>query len=356
MNNKFDACKLMCEFYKNKNYIILSVFFSLIVSFSYAYFTTPVYRAKAIILPPKISDLAGYNNIGYLATAALVENGARSYKNNLDLVKTISTDEAYKIFQKNLTSESVRKTFFNTYYYPYYKKNGYKSDADTLFSELNKRLELSLPKRPGEMVVSITLDDENQAVVADFVNEYLALALNASHNELKNNIDKDVQTLIRSVEEGIVTARGVAKMEIQEYIKRALNALDIAEKLGLEEPVQAETLIIRDESAVKYISGFQGVDAMYLKGAKALRAEIEKMQENDDFDAYAIELPSLLAKKEVLEKINNISTNFSLAAVDSPAVFPNNPIHPKKMLILFFGLIFGLMLGLFLVLARVLFK
>jgi len=66
-------------------------------------------------------------------------------------------------------------------------------------------------------------------------------------------------------------------------------------------------------------------------------------------DPYIPELSDLLKRQTLLNKIDLSKVRISVARIDRPAIEPEQPIKPRKLLIIALGIIFGGMLGAFIV-------
>lgn len=75
---------------------------------AYAYLSPPVYEARVSVLPPQLSDIAGYNV------------GVETYNFGRGWVEfdRFAVSDVYELFKTNLQSSSLKKTFFHEISFP----------------------------------------------------------------------------------------------------------------------------------------------------------------------------------------------------------------------------------------------
>lgn len=107
---------------------------------------------------------------------------------------------------------------------------------------------------------------------------------------------------------------------------------------------------------VEQLSAFMDGSLMYMRGSKALKAEIQALESRVSDDPF---IPTLRTLQEQQRLFNSLSINPEKVAVfrqDGSVDIPDTPVKPKKALILAIGLMAGGLLGVFLVLVRLLFR
>ncbi|MCY1438802.1 G-rich domain on putative tyrosine kinase [compost metagenome] len=91
---------------------------------------------------------------------------------------------------------------------------------------------------------------------------------------------------------------------------------------------------------------------MYMRGAKAIRAELQVLQARQSDDPFILELRKLQDRLAFLKGIDVKPDNVAVFTLDSAAEVPETPIKPKKVLIIALGVVLGGMLGVFIALVR----
>lgn len=296
---------------------------------AYAYLATPVYQVRASVLPPQISDIAGYN-IGRSQVA-----GLRPY----------TVDDVYGIFVRSLQSEALRAEFFNTVYLP--AVNGEEFLADFNKSISIKSIDKQRPKEKEPEHWQVTLEHGDPVEAAEWVNRFVAMAAEMAQNTMQKDIAGEISIHAQALERRIDALRQTAAQRRADRIALLEEALKVAESAGLEEARATlwQTFVGADPSTA-------GSAPLYLLGAQSIRAELAVLRKRQSDDPFIPELRSLQERLEFLKGVDVNPENVSVFTFDSPALVPERPVKPKKALILSLGLVLGGMLGVFLALVR----
>ncbi|MDX3895317.1 LPS O-antigen chain length determinant protein WzzB [Pusillimonas sp.] len=311
----------------------------------YVFVSTPIYQTAVTTLPPTASDLSSYNVASQLTGSAI----RGTVPDSAPGIEPLTPQEAYKVFLRYLNSSSIRQAFFEQYYLPTQKNKETEGDKQRAWRKLNKELTIALPKRPDEYESTVTLEGGNPKTLAKWANTYVSLAVQAANEDLLSKLAGEVEIRKRSVEDQIRTLRQVAEKTRQDRIIRLEGALAIAESIGLEVPTDGAPLIAIDARGLSTESVDYG-SLLYLRGAKALRAELQHLTRREASDAYIAELPDLLKKQALLNAVNLNPESITAATIDRAAIAPEDPIRPNKRLISALGLILGIILGIFIAL------
>jgi len=125
-------------------------------------------------------------------------------------------------------------------------------------------------------------------------------------------------------------------------------ALRIAESIGLEKP----PAITVSQSA---IAGGESGQLVYMRGSKALRAEIESIRARKSDDPFTDHLRDLQERYSFFKGLKIEPSVVSVYRQDGVVELPDKPVKPNKALILVLGVIAGLITGIAFVLLRGLF-
>jgi chain length determinant protein (polysaccharide antigen chain regulator) len=106
-------------------------------------------------------------------------------------------------------------------------------------------------------------------------------------------------------------------------------------------------------SSSNELSEFIDGSLTYMRGAKAIEAEMKVLEARQSDDPFIAELRSSQEQLSFLKTIEVRPENVSVFTLDSAADVPETPIKPKKPLIIALGLVLGGMLGVFAALVRV---
>ncbi|RFQ16273.1 chain-length determining protein, partial [Pseudomonas sp. ATCC 13867] len=100
------------------------------------------------------------------------------------------------------------------------------------------------------------------------------------------------------------------------------------------------------------LAEFMDGNLMYMRGAKAIGAELTVLEQRKNDDPFIPELRGLENQMAFLRGVDVNPDNVSVYTLDSSAEVPQTPIKPKKALIVALGLVLGGMLGVFVAFIR----
>ncbi|MDS1140052.1 Wzz/FepE/Etk N-terminal domain-containing protein [Pusillimonas sp. SM2304] len=347
-SDEIDLRELACTLWNAKWLIIAITFVVASAAAAYAVLSTPIYEARVQTLPPTPSGLASYNMANQLSGPAI--SGVTNYESLVttpnNAVPIITPHEAYSTFLRNLNSVSLRQQFFTNVYLPAHPGYDTPASQQALWQSFNSQLNIELPeKNNNNDLMTLTMQGTDPQNIADWANQYVQEAIAMSQTELLDTLSSAIQLRVQSTRDQISTLRKVAETTRQDTVARLKEALSLAESIGLDSPPNAGNLITSYTGATTY-----------LRGAKALRAELKLLEQRQSDDPYIAELPNLLKQQSLLGKIDIAPQHVAVATIDQPATMSLAPIKPRKRLILALGLILGGMLGIFIVLIQRTFK
>ena len=354
--NEIDLPELICALWSHKILILVCTVVVTCIAAAYAFMATPIYETTVQILPPRVSDLVGYNAATELTGDAVKSSASSNPQEAEQGIKTVTPNEAYAIFLKHLASDTVRQEFFERYYLPGHSIPTDRSGIQRLHEKLDKELTITPPKKPTDLVSEITLEGQNPAIIAAWANDYVNIALAHARKELLDNLAGYIQVRGNSIAKQITVLSTIARGMRENQIVRTKDALSIAESIGLEVPPAGTPLIAISGQHPSTVNTFSNGGLMYLRGAKALRSELAQLGQRQNDEAYTPELHDLRKAQALLQSVELTPTNLTAAIIDKAATEPEDPIKPKKALILALGVILGIMLGLFAALMRHIFR
>ncbi|TCT09085.1 LPS O-antigen chain length determinant protein WzzB [Paralcaligenes ureilyticus] len=351
-SDEIDLRELVQTLWASKLLIVLTTLIVTCIAAAYAFLSTPIYETQVQTLPPTSSDLASYNMANQLSGPAVTgvtgntgnTGGANGSTDNA--VPILTSEESNNTFLRHVASTTLRQQFFTNTYLPAKSNARDRATQELLWTRFNKELVINLPKKPedgGRM--KLTLEGTNPETISNWANQYVQIALKATQKQLLNNLSSAIHLRLQSTQDQIAILRKNAKVDRQNDIARLKEALTLAESIGLENPSITGNLI----------TSYTG-STMYLRGAKALQAELNLLEKRTSDDPYIVELPNLLKKQALLQSIDLNPQHLSVAIIDQAATAPEDPIKPKKTLVLALGVILGGILGIFIVFIRQMFK
>lgn len=308
---------------------LVASFFILATAFAaaYAFYSQPVYEARASVLPPSLNEISGFN-LG---------------RKESDL-EVFSVKDVYAVFVRNLMAEETRQNFFKEKYLPTLDKGA--ETLDVLYSKFNDELQVKTSTDgSGRYLISAVAHDPDTA--AYLVGSYIETVAGISKDEMLKNIKRDLHVKSVNLEQQINIIRSMAKTRREDTILRLKEALKIAESLKIENPPSFEGQTERQLSSIMV------GELMYMRGAKALRAEISSLEARESDDSFIGGLRTLQERYALYTKLSPDESQVAVYRKDGTVETSDRPIKPKKLIIIVLGACFGLFLGCLVSLLRI---
>lgn len=334
-NNEIELRDLLVALWGERLLILLVTLVVAAGAAAYAFLSTPVYEAKSSLLPPRLSDIAGYN-------LGRTEAGLSQFK----------VADVYAIFTRNLVSEALKRSFFNEVYLPSLSAAERSKAQDVLWKRFNERLSAKAPDKSNPDYFEVRIEYKAPELAAEWVNRYVKRAAEQARKEMQENVLQEINTRINEIERRIAVLRESSSQQREDRIARLKEALIVADEVGLTAPQVTPGRTASDGDLSSFVDG----SLMYMRGAKAIRAELQVLEARQSDDPFIPELRVIQGRLEFLKGIDVMPGNVAVAALDSAAEVPETPIKPKKVLILALGVVLGGMLGVFIALLRCLLR
>lgn len=328
--NELDLFDLVAALWAQKFLIISFALIGAVVAGMYAFLTKPVYETRGYLLPPTANGIADFN-YGRTVGAELVP---------------YSIKDVYEVFVRNLQSEALRRSFFYEVYVPSLPVAKRAGSQDQLYAEFSKTFTIALPSKEQPDRYSVTVQGEDPALVTGWVSDFAARAGAAAKKEMISNVTREAEVRARNLGQQITTLQETEGRIRQDSISRLREALTIAEAIGLQNPP-----IISGDLSSEVSAGMDG-KLTYMRGSKALKAEIQNLETRKSDDPFIGNLRSLQIKKSFYEDLKVSPDAVSVYRQDGPIERPDSPIKPKKSLIILLGIVMGGALGLMIALVR----
>ncbi|MBV6750857.1 chain-length determining protein [Pseudomonas chlororaphis] len=325
--NSFDEVDLLelCRGLWQQKWLIFGVtLFSVLASGSYALMASPVYEVRLNALPPSNSDIANFN---YGRTK---ESGLNPF----------AVKDIYSIFAEKLQSDALRRQFFNDVYLPSLEASQKTLGQDRLYKDFSKDLVVNVAGRdPVDRSYSVVVRNQDPARASEWAGSFIESAGEIAKQEVIDNVTKEAEVLVRNFDQQIVTLRETGQKIRKDRVEHLEEALNVAKSVGLERP-----LIIATGPSAEVVGRMDG-DLAYMRGAKALEAELKNIKNRQSDDAFISGLRDLQSKQDFYKGIETKVINGAVYHLDGEAEKPDSPIAPKKAMILALGLIGGMLIG-----------
>ncbi|WP_283190298.1 Wzz/FepE/Etk N-terminal domain-containing protein [Pseudomonas sp. PMCC200344] len=289
----------------------------------YAYTSTPVYEARAYVIPPTQNDIANFNY-------------GRSKEAELSPYKV---KDVYGIFVRNLQAESLRRKFYEEKYLPMLSSSEREGPQDVLYSQFSKKIVVLPPSKDAPDRYLIIAQNKDPVVAKEWVDIYIERAGERAENEMFKNVSREAEVRARNLAQQIDSLRETGKQNREDAITKLREAREVASAIKLEKPP-----IITGNPAVE-IAGSMDGQLIYMRGTKALEAEIKNLEARVSDDPFIGRLRELQAKYSFFKELQARTRDVAVYRVDGAVELPDTPVKPKKVVITLLGLLCGLVLG-----------
>ncbi|PLU85965.1 hypothetical protein CXG45_22760 [Pseudomonas plecoglossicida] len=322
-NDEVDLVELLQAVWRQKLWMALVSVSVIGLGFAYVMLVSPVYEAKLYIRPPTQNEIAQLN-FGRGDGTGLAP---------------LSAKDVYSIYLKSLQSEAVRDKFFRSAFLPMLTQDERAGSRDALYAQFNSMLTVAVAARdmPDRFVITASLEDPRLA--ATWVSSYAEMAADRAKDELLSGTRSDISIMADNLEQQIRASRASAGNQRADQIAQLNEALRIAKSIGLEKPP-----IISNTLSSEVSAGMDGA-LTYMRGTKALEAEIANLESRPSNDPY---IPNLRERQERLNFLRNLKIDPSLVAMyqqDGAVSPPDKPVKPRKAIIMIFAVLAGVVMG-----------
>ncbi|PMZ93587.1 MULTISPECIES: LPS O-antigen chain length determinant protein WzzB [unclassified Pseudomonas] len=301
-----------------------------LASIGYAFFASPLFEAKVYVQPPFAHDVARLNQ-------------GRGGDSGL---KLISPKDAYAIFLDCLNSEFLRRKFFLEYYLPSLSQGERSRSQDDLYARFNKLLAVAESQAPERY--SIAMRQSTPVMAAEWLSRYMQMANEEAKAALIRGAQVEVALKVDSLIKKIEVARANALGEREDRMVQLSEALVIAEKIGQEKPVEVVDTSVAERGGAR--------ELVYLRGSKALKAEIEMLGKRATNDPFT---PGLRVYQEELAFYQALKVGeavFEVYRPDGEVLEPDEQVKPNRALVISLGVLSGLLIGVAAALSRLVWR
>ncbi len=326
-----EICKIM---YRHKSYILILAAFFMVMSVIYSFVMPPVYKAEVFFFPPALSDVQ-------MLDGAWFEGIKRK-----DDEKTERIDDVvYEVFNRNLNSKSLRRSFFEeNNIAEQIRSQTYAGYSDEKILQEFSNIILAKRNKKNKDNSSLSVEWRDPVVAAEWANGFSSLAERETANYFAMNVKKVVGSQIRDIEYEIASKRKFAQQRREDKIAVLEEAASIAKSLDIhKESSNYENLKTEDSTGKQ--NQLSTSNSLYYKGYKALLVEADILRKRKSDDAFIDDLRDL---QEQLDRLRSISINkdeLRTVKVDQRAYPPEHRIKPKRKIIVIFGTLLGLLVG-----------
>lgn len=290
------------------------------VALAYALLAKPVYEAKIFLAAPATSDIADLNY-------------GRTQQTGLE---PFTSRKVFDIFVEHLNGETLRRQFFKEFYMPSVVAG--QGAQGALYAAFNGSFDVvQLAGEPPRAYVAFRGRDP--AVVSRWATAYVEKAGAAAKAEVLHDATREAQVRANALQLELDNLRESGQQQREDKIIRLQEALQIATAIGLQNPPLISGEVFRA------LSGKMDGELTYMRGSKALAAEIASLQQRKSEDAFIPELREVQTKQQFYQGMVGAQRHVGVYQLDGTIEQPDVPIKPKRNLIIALGVIAGLALG-----------
>jgi len=324
--------ELWITLWKRKWVVFTVTVVSALWSVVYALQLQNVYKAEALLLPPKEKKIRLINIDGIL------DRG--DFDKNLKVVGH-SAGTVFSMFIQNINSRTLHKKFI--------QEKGLKKilapDATPETSDPGVYMRLAglIKLNENKGMTSLSIEFHDGDIAAQWVNDLIEFVDKETIAVLVEDTEDSIANQIRDIEYTIASKRQMAKKRREDTILQYEEASIIATKLGVVDRVDSTNIVQNNQLNISTTNV-----PLYFRGYRALNAEISFLKNRISDDPFISGLRDLQERLALLRSIKFDIEKMSAVYIDQPAYTPNSPIKPNRKYIVSLATVFGLFLGILL--------
>ncbi|OAI83825.1 MULTISPECIES: LPS O-antigen chain length determinant protein WzzB [Pseudomonas] len=321
--SEIDVIELLERLWHRKSLILGTALVVVLCAAAYAFLAPQVYQAKIFVRAPTQNDIA---NLNY-------------GRDDSQGLRRLTVQGVYDIYLRNLLSESLRREFFREVYLPTLGQSAIGVGPEELYNRYTRILQVAVVGKEAPVRYAITADLPDPQRAADWVVLYANMAGKNAKQEVLKDARSEVIVKAANLKQQIVAAREEAERRREDRIVQLQEALAVAQSIGLEKPP-----IISGTLSSEVSAGMDG-SLTYMRGARALEAEIDNLQKRASDDPFISSLRAQQTSLAFYRTLEIAPETVSVYRLDGEVELPDEPIRPKRLLVMISGAVFGLLLG-----------
>ncbi len=329
----------------NHRRLVVTVFMIVIfLVIGYLTMAKQYYRAEAVLLPPEIGDIHELNKIAEIQAL----NKITEIRDLSKIANVYTPIDVYDGYLINLQSSSLRMSYFDkekrlkiSFTKNKNKEHPQKLKNSDIYGGFNSQIKIVRNVRKDPYHAKIKLEAPTPSLAEKWLGDLLALAERHTTRQYASAVRKEIETRIHEVQSQINIKKQMAKKLLHDQITKLHDELRIATELGIIE----NPLINPNDKSIKLI-GMQNFPG-YMKGVKALKAEISALESRKDIEPYVDGLRLLEEKLQQLKSINIDESKIKTVRIDQKPRAGTAPSTPKYKIIIIVGGFLAFILALF---------
>ena len=326
-DDTIDLYELLITLWNRRWLVIAVTVVAALGSIVYALQLQHIYKAEALLLPPKSKDIQ-----------LLYAHGLKNF------IKTDQDSIAPAVFSKfkiNLFSRNLQKKFI--------QEKGLmellapERNPETRDEEIYNGFANLIVIEEKNLTTSLSIELHDAEIAAQWVNDLIEFIDKETIAMLVADSQNSIANQIKDIEYRIASKRHIAKRRRDDTILRYEEAAIIASKLGVMDRVDSTNIVQNNQLNITTSN-----IPLYFRGFKALSAEIAFLKNRQSDDPFISGLRDLQEKLSLLRSINFSKQKMHAVQIDQAAYPPNRPFKPNRRLIVSVTTFVGLLSGIFL--------
>lgn len=333
IDDEIDLFELIDDIKSNWKWLFGAGFLCTLAALVYALIATPTFQAEIIYKPVKNVDLLQLNQPRLQEVLGFSGSYISPKQAFADVRLEILSSNTIREFYAQLLKENNPQLLEIIY-------NPEITDEQNTTKFLERFIHTDPGPKDSDLFFSVKLELSNADLAASVLNEFSQFVLAKNHAEVEESVTLQIQARL---EQWHLQAE---ELRSKYFVKKEQRLVSLNEAAIVAKKINQQNSLYGSE---RFAIGNQ--PPLYMMGEKALRAEIEELQNRPDTEneeAYIVGLSDLLWKIKVAEEANIGWDKITFVQQDQTAVIPLSPIKPKKKLIVAIGVVAGGMLGIML--------
>jgi len=324
----FDVFDLAKAVGRRWRIVVAMVVLGLAVAIAYLYLATPRYEVSVRVDRPFASQLAALN-IGRTEGADLTPYTA---------------DDVFGYFLGRLRSEEAFQRFFAEVYLPSLDEGDRNTPKSRLYERARKLVEVRVPtgkaQDSGLHAVRVHADGPDKAL--EWLGVFLGQVETDSRKAFLEVVRGDLDVRIRNADRELNERRTTASQLRADRVRQLREALAVAKAAGITDPQLTAGRPSASESATPFVDD----GTLYARGAKSLAAELAVLQAREDDDGFISGLREVESRLRTWKAIvENLPADFPMYRKDGDAMTPEEPVAPRRGLVLALAVVLGAAAG-----------
>jgi len=304
--------------------IATTVGISILGAVAYVLLTPPIYQVQAVVVQPERDLIVDWQTIG---------------------IPKPSRADFFARYVQNLKSSNYRQQFVEDHpqlavIARYFAAKPQKFQRDNMPNVLEG-------KKDKAGFVEVTIQGPDSKAAADWINGFLLWVDRKTVDEFCDGFEAEVISKQKALHNKIAAALDFAAQRRQDQIAQLNDQIAIAQALKIFDRQLSGNSTLATQTVGVTLNAVQ--EPLYMRGVKELTEQREALarRENDEpfIDGLREKQENLAILDVSLKQVQEARAGAHAVRVDQLAIDDNDPVRPKRLLVLALSLVLGSLLG-----------